>query len=191
MGRRAKSLAQYDACIQLTLGDRVDSARGPIAITGMGCRYAAGIDSPEALWNFLIDGREVVRAAPSAGVRANAERLIGWLHIEASPSRTWAAPWPAPGLPPLPPAGPRSRGRGQPGELIGGLRDLRVSLVAEPRDPVWVFSGHGAQWRGMGRGMFADEPAVRRGHRQVGGGPHRGDRVHAPRDPRLWRPVGG
>ncbi|MGV9325864.1 type I polyketide synthase [Streptosporangium sandarakinum] len=27
------------------------------------------------------------------------------------------------------------------------------------RDPVWVFSGHGAQWAGMGADLLADEPA--------------------------------
>ncbi len=44
------------------------------------------------------------------------------------------------------------------GELIDGLRRVRVSSAAEPCDPVWVFSGHGAQWVGMGRGLLADEP---------------------------------
>ncbi|MCE6997188.1 amino acid adenylation domain-containing protein [Saccharothrix sp. S26] len=32
---------------------------------------------------------------------------------------------------------------------------------AEPRDPVWVFTGMGPQWWGMGRGMMAADPVYR------------------------------
>jgi acyl transferase domain-containing protein/NADP-dependent 3-hydroxy acid dehydrogenase YdfG/acyl carrier protein len=54
-------------------------------------------------------------------------------------------------------------------DLIGALRgfargdDDRVTtahvLPGGPHDPVWVFSGHGAQWAGMGRQLLAQEPA--------------------------------
>ncbi len=53
-------------------------------------------------------------------------------------------------------------------ELRAGLRALaegRTDLTAvtgevsgAAKSPVWVFSGHGAQWSGMGRGLLADEP---------------------------------
>ncbi|MBI9089233.1 MAG: SDR family NAD(P)-dependent oxidoreductase [Desulfobacterium sp.] len=33
----------------------------PLAIVGMGCRFPAGIDSPEALWEMLVNGRHVIQ----------------------------------------------------------------------------------------------------------------------------------
>ncbi|WP_394850848.1 SDR family NAD(P)-dependent oxidoreductase [Pendulispora brunnea] len=36
----------------------------PIAIIGMACRYADGIDSPQALWTLLSEGRAAVGPAP-------------------------------------------------------------------------------------------------------------------------------
>ncbi|MFF4227952.1 type I polyketide synthase [Streptomyces sp. NPDC001820] len=53
-------------------------------------------------------------------------------------------------------------------ELAAGLEALAegrtdptviTAEVSGPtRSPVWVFSGHGAQWSGMGQGLLADEP---------------------------------
>ncbi|WP_278262586.1 type I polyketide synthase [Nocardia sp. AG03] len=36
-----------------------------IAIVGIGCRYAGGIDSPESFWDFVIDKRDGVREIPA------------------------------------------------------------------------------------------------------------------------------
>ncbi|SFK44601.1 non-ribosomal peptide synthetase [Falsiroseomonas stagni] len=42
--------------------ERANSA--PIAIIGMGCRYPAGSDSPDAMWQALLEGRDGSREVP-------------------------------------------------------------------------------------------------------------------------------
>ncbi|MFI9387104.1 SDR family NAD(P)-dependent oxidoreductase [Kutzneria sp. NPDC052558] len=37
----------------------------PIAIIGIGCRYPAGIDTPEQLWRFVVEGRESLTPFPT------------------------------------------------------------------------------------------------------------------------------
>ncbi|HEY2057296.1 MAG TPA: beta-ketoacyl synthase N-terminal-like domain-containing protein, partial [Amycolatopsis sp.] len=37
----------------------------PIAIVGMGCRYAGGANSPEQLWQLLLDGGDAISGFPA------------------------------------------------------------------------------------------------------------------------------
>ena len=55
--------------------DEFETARRePIAIVGLGCRFP-GADSPEAYWNVLASGRDVVTQIPAK--RWDSESLFG------------------------------------------------------------------------------------------------------------------
>jgi epothilone polyketide synthase D len=46
--------------------DAATAAAGePIAIVGMGCRYPGGIDSPQQLWQALLEGRDATSEVPA------------------------------------------------------------------------------------------------------------------------------
>ncbi|MFB4306098.1 beta-ketoacyl synthase N-terminal-like domain-containing protein [Actinomadura sp. GTD37] len=96
-------------------------------------------------------------AMSEAGVHAQAARLADWIAAHpdapaASIGHTLAQR--------------RSHLAYRSAVVAAGTAQLAERLAAAPApvraldraDPVWVFSGHGAQWDGMGRELLADEP---------------------------------
>nr|QEO74260.1 Beta-ketoacyl synthase [uncultured bacterium] len=43
-----------------------EAAHEPIAVVGMGCRFPAGVNDPEALWQFFLDGRDAIEDLPAS-----------------------------------------------------------------------------------------------------------------------------
>jgi acyl transferase domain-containing protein len=44
----------------------MDSSSVPIAIIGMSCRFAGGVDNPEKLWELCAEGRSAWTEIPSS-----------------------------------------------------------------------------------------------------------------------------
>ena len=40
------------------------SQQEPIAVLGMGCRLPGGVESPDDLWQLLVEGRDAIQEIP-------------------------------------------------------------------------------------------------------------------------------
>nr|DAB41916.1 TPA_exp: ArzN - PKS (KS, AT, OMT, KR, ACP) [Fischerella sp. PCC 9339] len=52
--------------LQSKLDALKDSAKEPVAIIGMGCRFPGGAKTPEALWHLLHDGKSAITEVPAS-----------------------------------------------------------------------------------------------------------------------------
>jgi phthiocerol/phenolphthiocerol synthesis type-I polyketide synthase D len=119
----------------------------------------AGAD-PERVGRFLLAGPDATR------VGEGAERLADWLEADGSTARLRDVEFTL---------ARRLSGRARAGivardrtSLIAGLRAcaagdrasnvVNASAARVEAAPVWVFSGHGSQWAGMGQRLMRDEP---------------------------------
>jgi 3-oxoacyl-(acyl-carrier-protein) synthase/NADPH:quinone reductase-like Zn-dependent oxidoreductase/acyl carrier protein len=59
---------------KLAAAEKKAVSREPVAVVGIGCRFAGGIDSPAAFWRALMDGRDVVAARPATRWHATDSR---------------------------------------------------------------------------------------------------------------------
>ncbi|MER7757216.1 type I polyketide synthase [Kitasatospora sp. NPDC097643] len=132
-------------------------------------RTAAPADAPPTRAQATPPHVLLLAAGSPDALPAAAARLARWLETEgaATPLRDIAHTL----------ALRRSPGRGRLGVVAGSHRDLTHALRsfeagrAHPgvvrghvgagvsRRPVWVFSGQGSQWQGMGHGLLHHEPA--------------------------------
>lgn len=127
---------------------------------------ATGAGSEPAACTMLFP----LSGASSAGLRANAARLAGWLRTdEDTPltaiGHTLAHGRSALGMRACVVAADRSELAGRLEQLAEdrpaiGLSSGQVLRGAVSPAAVWVFSGHGAQWSGMGRDLLRTEPLL-------------------------------
>lgn len=107
-------------------------------------------------------GLFALSGASAAHLRANAERLAG--HRAGRPRPALADVGRTLAVHRSHLAHRAALAAGTYEELLAALRDVargdeEGTTAAEPLgDAVWVFSGHGAQWPGMGRTLLAEEP---------------------------------
>lgn len=47
------------------MSSKIKAAPEPVAIVGIGCRLAGGVDTPVKFWTFLLDGRDAVTEVPA------------------------------------------------------------------------------------------------------------------------------
>src|SRR6185295_15666663 len=53
------------ALLAAELNDKLEAAREPVAIVGMGCRFPGGADDPAKFWELLRTGRDAIREIPA------------------------------------------------------------------------------------------------------------------------------
>ncbi|HEY3259086.1 MAG TPA: beta-ketoacyl synthase N-terminal-like domain-containing protein [Pseudonocardiaceae bacterium] len=119
-------------------------------------------DTPAGARLFPLSG------ASEAGLRANAARLAAWLHTDEDTSLagigyTLAHGRSALGVRAYVVAADRAELATRLEHVAAGRPAVGASIGQARRgagSPVWVFSGHGAQWPGMGRDLLRDEPAL-------------------------------
>ncbi|WP_430787958.1 type I polyketide synthase [Actinoplanes sp. G11-F43] len=131
---------------------------------------AAAPAAPEARETAPLDrpAFHPLSAMSEAGLRAAAGDLADWL--DANPDADPEAVRHSLGARRSPLVQRAGVVAGPITDLAAGLRALAAerrdpavvqgwSVAGQADDPVWVFSGHGSQWSGMGRQLLASEPA--------------------------------
>ncbi|HEV2887767.1 MAG TPA: acyltransferase domain-containing protein, partial [Jatrophihabitans sp.] len=146
-----------------TLAHVIVEQAPPHERAGTATAGTAGTAPAEALL-FPLSG------ATSAGLRANAARLAGWLRTDQHTSltaigHTLSLGRSALGVRACAVAADRDELAGRLDQLAAGrpavgLSSGQVVRGAASTAAVWVFSGHGAQWSGMGRELLRTEPLL-------------------------------